>query len=94
VAEGIRKDYLKYNRPIFQAAHMLTPSLHGSVKSLQQSDYQELRRNTIYMLGTLARRFDCKQGTGQALDSPREVPRAMLELLESQLDKYLAKSGD
>jgi len=28
------------------------------------------------------------------LDSPREVPRAMLELLESQLDKYLAKSGD
>jgi len=93
VAESIRKDYLKYNRPIFQAAHMLTPSLHGSVKSLQQSDYQELRRNTIYMLGTLARRFDCKQGAGQALDSPREVPRAMLELLESQLDKVKGSLG-
>jgi hypothetical protein len=96
MVDSVRRDFKKYNRPVFEAAHLLCPWQFNFISKLKSSDrpyFLQLQRTTLAVLMTVAARFD-HQGDGRALFPPREVPESVAETLESSLSAYLSKLGD
>lgn len=92
---SIAQDLATYNRPVFQAAHFLTPCLLRSVQLLRYQDpelYNEMRCNTLAALLLLASRFDCTK-EGLCLEQVREVPLELAEELDCELLYYTQRAG-